>query len=252
MSTMADFHEMRKALWNAQGYFILENAVPEHVMSNYESVWLSKFADPAGTIQNWQGWDLDEYAPYIDTPEILDIMCGEKIYNVLGSVVDETCALHLNFTSWQSTRRAWHRDMLDENKQFGAGYIGAYVALETAHDDAGPFQYVPGSQLWDLTIDEMSSNVFLNKKIYDEGHKVETFKGKRGDVIFWHGHLVHQGSMPKNNNLSRKALIGHYASQRTSKYEGMKDNCKRWDAGWYFDFTETHHYINKMYEKENN
>jgi len=249
---VADFHEMRKAVWNAQGYFILENAVPEHVMSTYEGVWLSKFADHTGAIQNWQGWDLDDFMPYIDTPEILDIMCGEKIYNVLSSVVDETCALQLNFTSWQSTKRAWHRDLIDESAVNAQAYTGVYVALETAHDDAGPFQFVPGSHLWNLSIEEMASNVFLNKKIKSEGHQVETFKGKRGDVIFWHGHLVHQGSMPNDNSLSRKALIGHYASQRTGKYTGIRDNCKRWLAGWYYDFTESQHYIDKMYEKENN
>jgi hypothetical protein len=247
MATMADFFEMRKAVWNSNGYFILENAVPEHVMSNYERRWLSNFADSTGTIQNWQGWDLDEYMPYIDTPEILDIMCGEKMYNVISSVVDETCALHLNFTSWQSTKRAWHRDMIDESKKFAAGYIGAYVALEEAHDDAGPFQYVPGSHLWNLSLEEMGDNQILNRKIHDEGHEVKTFKGKRGDVIFWHGHLVHQGSMPKNNEMSRKALLGHYASQKTSKYEGMHENCKRWNAGWYYDFTESMHF--KGYEK---
>ena len=93
----------------------------------------------------------------------------------------------------------------------------------------------------------MGDNQILNRKIHDEGHEVKTFKGKRGDVIFWHGHLVHQGSMPKNNEMSRKALLGHYASQKTSKYEGMHENCKRWNAGWYYDFTESMHF--KGYEK---
>jgi ectoine hydroxylase-related dioxygenase (phytanoyl-CoA dioxygenase family) len=56
------------------------------------------------------------------------------------------------------------------------------------------------------------SHDFFEKEIEKRGAEIVSFIAEKGDVIIWHGHLVHRGSMPQNRNITRKSLIGHYCN----------------------------------------
>ena len=46
----------------------------------------------------------------------------------------------------------------------------------------------------------------------DELEEIYSFLPKKGDAIIWHGRLIHRGANPRNNDLTRKSLIGHYCN----------------------------------------
>jgi ectoine hydroxylase-related dioxygenase (phytanoyl-CoA dioxygenase family) len=51
----------------------------------------------------------------------------------------------------------------------------------------------------------------IEAEIARRGAGVQRFVARRGDVLIWHGRLMHRGSKPNNAALLRKSLICHYS-----------------------------------------
>jgi ectoine hydroxylase-related dioxygenase (phytanoyl-CoA dioxygenase family) len=113
------------------------------------------------------------------------------------------------------------------------------MALDTIDPDSGPFEYVAGSHRWGLlrgekvrgylteeertrrepatginqwpTYAERFTTPAIEAEIRSTGTEVKRFLGRKGDVLIWHGRLVHRGSAPRNPSLQRRSLITHYS-----------------------------------------
>jgi ectoine hydroxylase-related dioxygenase (phytanoyl-CoA dioxygenase family) len=48
-------------------------------------------------------------------------------------------------------------------------------------------------------------------EIKRRGGTVKQFLAKRGDVLLWHGRLMHQGARPRDPKMERRSLIAHYS-----------------------------------------
>lgn len=79
-----------------------------------------------------------------------------------------------------------------------------------------------------LTGESLETCVFFDEwynRIYktrDEmGLKTETFFAKKGDVLFWHGNLLHGGAEIKDKSTSRKSLVAHFLTKKVQKYFDM-------------------------------
>jgi hypothetical protein len=233
--------------YEKNGYAIIEKAISEDLIDLYEKKWLEENGD------NFQGWD--GHTSYLDHPEILDILCHKNV-NDFFMDAQKGVALHLNLTYWVSTEKGWHMDATIPNKLGSDNYTGAWVALENISPDSGPFQLIPGSHLWDIDLNEMiplledgkACKEFLEKQIKKNNGEIVTFNAKKGDILFWHGRLIHRGSTPKNRNVTRKSLIGHYCnmyaneltqgshdlSDTLEKLNQMTDVYARWNDGAYY------------------
>lgn len=98
------------------------------------------------------------------------------------------------------------------------------VALEDIEPGSGELQYI---------LDSHTKLIFRykNNKIHwdpdTDGHEIHDhhiyclnemakqltltqYLPKKGDILFWHANLVHGGSPIKNNELTRKSIVGHY------------------------------------------
>lgn len=59
-------------------------------------------------------------------------------------------------------------------------------------------------------------------KVRDEmGLTTKTLLAKKGDVLFWHGNLLHGGSEIKNKTSSRKSAVAHFLTKDVQKYFDM-------------------------------
>ncbi len=120
-------------------------------------------------------------------------------------------------------------------------YLAIWVALDTISPDCGPFEYVPGSHKWRvLSRSKVKAQLPVLQAaqrgmVGDEGHwasysermvataaanyiarkdgKVAPFLGRKGDVLIWHGCLLHRGSRPLVPGKPRLALIAHYSGK---------------------------------------
>jgi ectoine hydroxylase-related dioxygenase (phytanoyl-CoA dioxygenase family) len=111
------------------------------------------------------------------------------------------------------------------------------MALDDIDPASGPFEYVPGSHRWPLLRGEKVRSFLTEEEIAGREHgishwpklserfvtpaveaeikrrgvKIRDFIARKGDVLIWHGRLMHRGSMPAHPGLERRALIAHYS-----------------------------------------
>lgn len=237
--------------WNSDGVVIIEKFFPEELMHNYETAWLESNG-PDGENRP-MGWP--DPIPYMRHPELLHLLTYEPLAQLLETLIGEPAGLHLNLTGWRSTQRDWHQDSYLNPPHVGDHYAAVWIALDDIHPDSGPFQYVPGSHRWrqvtqELIMEQLNPEErdhrwpkfseriltpLFEQEIEKQGNNVVSHLPSRGDLLVWHGRLMHRGSPPVNPNLERRALIAHYSG---IKHRGDMPKAKQTaNGGWYFPLT---------------
>ena len=245
-------------LYEDNGFFVLQNAIPEELLKKYEDKWhaeVGNVRDEQGLLVGWNKWDA-----YLDHPEIMDILCHESIHSFF-SESDKGVALHSSRTYGTSTTMGWHHDSALDNEIAAENYIGVWVALEDVTPESGPFELIIGSHLWDLDFAKLyaigdnayegtyGSYEYLLEEIEKRKGETFTFLAKRGDVLVWHGRLVHRGTIPQKKDATRMSIIGHYCNNYAHKdqedlqpdastiFSSMDEDAKRyakWESGGYY------------------
>lgn len=164
-------------------------------------------------------------------PEAMALSTSGPLASILESLIGKAMAVQLNLTGWLSTRRDWHQDSYLSRK--GTGWrLATWIALEDIHPDSGPFEFVPGSHRWpSLDNDKVRSflpQYLLNAdwprwadryvvpackaEIKKRNAGIKQFIAKKGDVLIWHGSLLHRGTIPLDPLRPRKSFIAHYSA----------------------------------------
>jgi ectoine hydroxylase-related dioxygenase (phytanoyl-CoA dioxygenase family) len=221
-------------------------------MTAYEKCWIENNAeiiDGEMSMIRPGGWP--DCTPYRRHPEVMDILMYKEIHETMEELIGEPAGVHLNLTGWTSTTRNWHQDTYLNPPHVGDYYVAIWIALETIHPDAGPFQLVPGSHKWrTVTQEKILSALSPDERDYqwpryserlltpifehiieERNAEVLTYLPERGDVLFWHGRLLHRGSKPNVPGMVRKSLIAHFSG--INHRQDMPKAIKQ-DSGWYF------------------
>lgn len=118
--------------------------------------------------------------------------------------------------------QALHQDNFYLKAQPG-NCIAAWMALDRADEDNGCMLVVPGSHNWPIlcTVKADTTVSFTDVTVpVPAAYEVVPVVMEPGDVLFFHGSLVH-GSLPnKTADRFRRALIGHYI-QAEAKQVGV-------------------------------
>jgi hypothetical protein len=252
--------------WHDDGVVIVDQVFTESELAAYERAWMAVNgyrSDPDGFIDRkwphgpecWRspgGWP---YAtPYMDVPELTELCCSPRLAAILEVLLGEPAGVHLNLTGWVSTRRNWHTDQYLNEPFVGPAYAAVWVALEDIHPDSGPFEYHPGSHRWFRPISQAKMRAALGddgagpdwpthseriltplfeQAVAERGIAApQRFLAKRGDVLIWHGRLLHRGSTPVDPTMSRRALISHYSG--IHHRPDMPPAVRHERGGWYF------------------
>jgi ectoine hydroxylase-related dioxygenase (phytanoyl-CoA dioxygenase family) len=124
-----------------------------------------------------------------------------------------------------------HVDSLYMTPQTSSHLIATWFALEDVHPDAGPLEYVPGSNRiapWHFShggehyVDtEMGEwNAYMAAEVARLGLKPERFCARRGDVFVWHAQLLHGGAPIADPSRTRRSLVFHYYSAHDCERSG--------------------------------
>lgn len=242
-----------RADWNDEGVVILPEFVPGDLIDAYCSEWLDNHAPTA----RWQGWP--HATPYMQHPALRAICTEPVLASLLEGLIGEPAGVHLNLTGWVSTERNWHQDSYLNPAHVGDSYAAIWIALADIHPDSGPFQYVPGSHRWpqvtqtriaghlDLTDPEWPKHSeallvpLFEEMIATRQAEPVTYVPCRGDLLVWHGRLLHRGSVAKRRGMERRALIAHYSG--INHRPDMPPARRADDGGWYFPI-DTRHPVN--------
>ena len=171
-------------------------------------------------------------------PEILDIGCFPALADAIREIFGEDLFFNFSLSQFTSTERDWHQDDYLGSPTIYARYCAAWVAVDDVHPDSGVFELIPGSHRWpglrghkvkDFlapearewlgrpgeaahwgTLSESYTTPALEAEIARRGLPSQFFQARRGDVLLWHGRLVHRGTRPATPGMRRPALITHY------------------------------------------
>lgn len=214
-----------------EGVVILENFMPHDLIDIYADVFRDAHRSDA---EMARGFGIG--TPYMMVEEIKMLCLYKPFMDILNILIPASgpMGMHLNLTGWKSTERNWHQDDYLNPPYINAHYAGVWFALDDIHEDAGPFEYVPGSHRhldvcrgdriraalpaekamtpdWPKYSEEILNDLY-DEEIKRNGWQPVSWAGKKGDVLIWHGWLLHRGSRPKNPALYRPTIITHYSS----------------------------------------
>jgi hypothetical protein len=177
--------------------------------------------------------------PYEHIPELRALALYPPLMRMMEHLLGEPMILHLNLTGWISTERNWHQDDYLNPPHVNGWYAAAWIALDRINPASGPFEYIPGSHRWPLMRQHLvrgcmsdqaanerdpvstlltwprKSEAFVVPAVEAERQalngEIRQFIAEQGDVLIWHGRLMHRGSRPQSPALLRRALIAHYS-----------------------------------------
>jgi len=140
-------------------------------------------------------------------------------------------ALIQSLTFWKSSEQTIHQDFsyVHHHRKLGE-LAAAWIPLEDIQAEAGPLIYYKGSHHPDqlgfydwgngsiLASRDAEPTVHagytkhLENIVRDQQLEPSIFLPKRGDLLIWHGALIHGGTPMKNPNLTRRSFVCHYTS----------------------------------------
>jgi ectoine hydroxylase-related dioxygenase (phytanoyl-CoA dioxygenase family) len=188
--------------------------------------------------KHMHGWESP--TPYMHVPEMRDLCLYPPLMDLMASLVGEQMLLHLALTGWISTQRNWHQDDYLNPPHVNGWYAAAWIPLATIRDDAGPFEYIPGSHRWRLlrqarvkawmSPEDLAKRSVVGTETWpgDSEHfvvpaiegeiaacqpEIRRFTAEAGDLLIWHGRLMHRGTKATGTGVNawRPTLIAHYS-----------------------------------------
>ncbi len=148
----------------------------------------------------------------------------------LGHVFQEPPVVLQSLTFWRGSNQPAHTDYPYVRTQTKLSHLAAsWTSLEDVHADAGPLAYYPGSHRpgavtpfdWgggsvvlepDSQRNAKELAPYLHEQLAAADLKPKIFLPKKGDVLVWHGWLVHEGTKTRNLGLTRKSYVTHFTS----------------------------------------
>jgi ectoine hydroxylase-related dioxygenase (phytanoyl-CoA dioxygenase family) len=154
-------------------------------------------------------------------PRSREFLLEPRLTSVLRALLDQDVIgvqTMLYFKPPGARGQALHQDDFFLTARDGE-CMGAWLSLDVADADAGCLRVVPGSHRWPLLCtveaDVRESFTDVTVPLPPEVEAVDV-PMEPGDVLFFHGHLVH-GSLPNRTpDRFRRSLIAHYVSERTT------------------------------------
>jgi ectoine hydroxylase-related dioxygenase (phytanoyl-CoA dioxygenase family) len=157
-----------------------------------------------------------------------EIMMLPAVLRFAGLCFGEKVAAMQSLLFENGTQQRSHQDFAFVHCLRPPCLMGAWVALEDVHPDAGPLFY------WDRSHRMVPKHVFdggsvmaqgdgphirafedyLENACREAGLKQRIFTPHKGDMLIWHSALVH-GGMPRTNPaLTRRSIVSHYTTHR--------------------------------------
>lgn len=175
---------------------------------------------------------------------------AEPVLAFLEQLFGSSPALIQSLTFWKGSEQSVHQDFsyVHHHRRIGE-LAAAWIPLEDIQPDAGPLVYYKGSHFPDrlgffdwgngsiLASRDAKNEVFdayrnhLLRILEVNNFQPSVFLPKRGDVLIWHGALIHGGMAMANPDLTRRSLVCHYTTVASHK----KSQHFRVGSGFRFD-----------------
>lgn len=161
-------------------------------------------------------------SPHTFMPDVLQAFLDVRIHDVLEEVLGEAALgvyTMFYFKPPGARGQAFHQDNFYFKARPGTCHA-AWIALDPSDEGNGGLQVVPRSHTMEIVCPEVAdpANYFAKELVRPpEGHEAVQLRLAPGDVLFFHGNLIH-GSNP-NSSLDRfrRSLICHYLQESVAE-----------------------------------
>jgi len=165
---------------------------------------------------------------YLTRPKIRDFALAPDLVPILWALLGHVPVLCNSLYLEKGSDQSAHVDSLYMTPRTQGHLIASWVALEDAHEDAGPLEYFPGSHkieqmrfsdggYHEIAEEQHIWHAYMAERVADAGLEKRIFKARSGDVFIWHAHLLHGGAPINDAALSRKSCVFHYYSESDAR-----------------------------------
>lgn len=148
----------------------------------------------------------------------------DELVRLATMILGRPCDAHYSINFHNGSQQDLHEDAAVFQLGVPTLICGAWIACEDVVEGAGPLVYFPGSHrraMWDgfsdyprrnLQTADPASVARYNGHLATESARFEsrTFLARKGDVLFWHGMLIHGGAPITSPATTRRSYVVHF------------------------------------------
>lgn len=227
--------------WHKSGYVVFKSIIDEgtisKIMEDYERIWAER---PPCRIQvgNQYGLMLDTVPPrsqIVDRYRLLDIhsisvaarktILHPTIVKFFEMVHESPTVAMQSLFFENGSEQSGHQDFAFVPSGILSHLGASWIALEDVTIEQGPLFYIPGSHRinkfdfgnGELVFQRGNTSLYgewmehLKQECASRELNEEVFLAKKGDVLLWHGALVHGGRPILTPGATRHSLVAHYS-----------------------------------------
>lgn len=170
---------------------------------------------------------------------IRKVIKDKRLLELLSFILDKKVLPFQTINFLKSSEQQAHSDWIHMST-FPKGYlIAAWFALEDITLEQGPVSYFPGSHLlpylnnsdYENSANAMKVDGEANKKyekiitslVEEHPLQKQIFTAKKGDMLVWHGNLIHGGEPMLHKDLTRKSMVVHYFAEGVICYHEISE-----------------------------
>ena len=150
-----------------------------------------------------------------------DLLLDRRFYDIVEELIGPAYAAQTMFFFKPPSARG---QALHQDNWFVQAHpetcVAAWIAVDDTDDENGGLRIIPGTHTEKVICHGRfgdASESFVDWQVPTAPHmQVVKTEMKAGDVLFFHGSLVH-GSMPNRSNRFRRSLIFHYIPQESKE-----------------------------------
>ncbi len=229
--------------WVRDGFVVLESFFDERRLDAAWAAYERAVADGAvvpdaapSADEPYPGRTLN---PHFVVAEIDALLRDPAVVEVVSMLLDAQAIPFQTIMGHKASEQKAHSDAVHMTT-YPLGYLAAsWLAFEDIVADSGPLVYYPGSHRLPYLFAEdvgISPQEFVERGyqpyheryepridalIEEAGLQAHYFTPRKGDVLLWHGNLIHGGSPRVRAGTSRRALVCHYFAAGCVTYHDL-------------------------------
>lgn len=224
--------------WAEHGYVVLRRCIPESLvdraLADLDHIWHERLPVSIDVLTTGERTTIDAVPPetrrvpvkvndlYLRSDAVRGIFLHERIVRFAELVFEDRVVGCNSLTFEYSTQQPAHVDHVYMTPTPARRLLAAWVACEDIRRDAGPLALWSGSHrlapydFGELTYhftpdqDERHTDYIASQK---RRFRRTEFLARKGDVLLWHGMLIHAGSPIARDGATRKSMAFHYFSR---------------------------------------
>jgi ectoine hydroxylase-related dioxygenase (phytanoyl-CoA dioxygenase family) len=177
--------------------------------------------------------------PFLQSREVSDALKNPELLRLLSFTLGKEVRLFQGMHFFVGSQQGAHSDFFHMSTEPIGYLIAIWVALEDVSPESGPVYYYPGSHklpyLMSEDLEARSGPLFIAKEKDQEytrrlraaveraGIEPVEFLAEKGDILVWHGNLVHGGNAIARNGATRRSLVAHYFARDVLCYHEVTE-----------------------------